>query len=59
MNKAGAHAHTHKHNKVNVHCVVQVQHAAQLSCQEREGGHLESSSGLRCRYSNMTTTLEL
>lgn len=47
MNKAGAHTHIHEHNKVNVHCVVQV-HMLQLSCQEREGGCLESGSGLRC-----------
>ena len=34
------------HNKINVHCVVQV-HMLQLSSWEREGGHLESSGELR------------
>ena len=44
MNTAGTsiylHAPTQEHNKFDVHCVVQV-HMLQLSCQEREGGHLE------------------
>ena len=67
-NEHSRNMHMHQeqeHNKINVHCVVQV-HMLQLSCREREGGHLESSGELSRDivtsdkwHSNTTTTLEL
>ena len=48
MNIAGTSTSTHKeHNKINIHCVVQVH----MPCQEREVDILRAGSGLK--YCNL------